>query len=43
MRTATQWTETGHLIRLHIGLKDVDDLMADLKEGFNRLRNISDY
>ena len=43
MRTATQWTETGHLIRLHIGLEDVDDLMADLKKRFNRLRNISDY
>ncbi|WP_366060743.1 hypothetical protein [Gluconobacter kondonii] len=24
-------------------MEDVDDLMADLKEGFNRLRNISDY
>lgn len=43
MRTATQWTETGHLIRLHIGLEDVDDLIADLEEGFSRFRDISGH
>lgn len=29
---------TGTLIRLHIGLEDVDDLIADLKAGFERLK-----
>jgi cystathionine beta-lyase len=28
----------GPLIRLHVGLEDVDDLKADLMEGFERLR-----
>ncbi|HVJ52929.1 MAG TPA: cystathionine beta-lyase [Aliidongia sp.] len=35
-RTAVPWTETGHLIRLHAGLEDPDDLMADLEAGFER-------
>ncbi|AKC32552.1 cystathionine beta-lyase MetC [Candidatus Pantoea carbekii] len=29
----------GTLVRLHIGLENVDDLIADLKAGFVRLRN----
>lgn len=29
---------TGTLIRLHIGLEDIDDLIADLKAGFERLK-----
>ncbi len=33
-RTATNWTLTGPLVRLNIGLEDPDDLMADLAKGF---------
>ncbi|MDD9899963.1 MAG: cystathionine beta-lyase [Alphaproteobacteria bacterium] len=36
-RTASPWTETGGLIRLHIGLEDIDDLKADIEAGFTRL------
>jgi cysteine-S-conjugate beta-lyase len=34
MRTATQWAPGGPAVRLHIGLEDVDDLIADLEHGF---------
>jgi len=37
-RTATAWNAIGPCIRLHIGLEDPDDLIADLTEGFERLR-----
>lgn len=33
-RTATTWETAGPLIRLHIGLEDTRDLMADLEAGF---------
>jgi len=36
MRTATQWDSSKPLIRLHIGLENVDDLIADLEAGFAR-------
>jgi cystathionine beta-lyase len=36
-RTATPWTGQGPCLRLHIGLEHPDDLMADLKGGFERL------
>ncbi len=36
-RTATRWNPGGPLIRLHIGLEDPDDLIADLKQGFAQL------
>jgi len=35
-RTATKWDNTNPLIRLHIGLEDTDDLIADLSAGFDR-------
>ncbi len=38
MRTATKWNPGGPLIRLHIGLEDADDLIADLEQGLMRLR-----
>ena len=38
IRTATKWDEDGQLIRLHIGLEDPDDLIADLEAGFERLK-----
>src|SRR5665213_127959 len=36
LRTATPW-QGGPVLRLHIGLEDVDDLIADLDAGFARL------
>jgi cystathionine beta-lyase len=36
-RTATTWTADGPALRLHIGLDDVGDLIADLEAGFARL------
>jgi cystathionine beta-lyase len=33
-RSATHWPDDRRLIRLHIGLEDVDDLIADLGTGF---------
>jgi cysteine-S-conjugate beta-lyase len=34
VRTATLWAPGGPAVRLHIGLEDVSDLLADLEEGF---------
>ena len=34
IRTATRWNPGGETIRLHIGLEDPDDLVADLERGF---------
>lgn len=36
LRTATRWQAPGALIRLHIGLEDPDDLIADLDAGLAR-------
>ncbi len=36
-RSATEWTHEGPLLRLHAGLESADDLIADLKAGFDRL------
>ena len=36
-RTATQWAPGGPTLRLHVGLEDVDDLIADLERGFAAL------
>ena len=37
-RTATRWTHDGPLVRLHIGLEDPNDLIADLARGFECMR-----
>jgi cystathionine beta-lyase len=37
-RTATSWTDPGPCFRIHAGLENVDDLLADLDAGFRRLR-----
>jgi cystathionine beta-lyase len=37
-RTATTWTYPGPCFRVHAGLEHPDDLIADLEEGFRRLR-----
>lgn len=38
LRTATLWPYAGPLVRLHIGLEDPADLIADLTAAFERLR-----
>ena len=37
IRTATTWNAPGQLLRLHIGLEDPQDLIADLAQGLERL------
>ena len=37
-RTATRWEAEGPMVRLHIGLEDPDDLIADLDAGLARFR-----
>ncbi|RJG47901.1 cystathionine beta-lyase [Motilimonas pumila] len=39
LRTATEWQAAGPLMRVHIGLEDVDDLIADLEQGFARFNS----
>ncbi|MEL6773652.1 MAG: cystathionine beta-lyase [Pseudomonadota bacterium] len=45
LRTATRWPiegrAQGQVIRIHVGLEAVEDLIADLDEGFARLRAAS--
>ena len=36
-RTVRPWREPGFLLRLHVGLEAVEDLIADLEAGFGRL------
>lgn len=38
LRTATKWRERGALLRIHAGLEDLNDLIADLEAGFERLK-----
>ncbi|HYN39053.1 MAG TPA: cystathionine beta-lyase [Rhodospirillales bacterium] len=38
VRTAPAWPDAGPCLRLHCGLEDVADLLADLDAGFTRLR-----
>ncbi|MGZ5935444.1 MAG: PLP-dependent transferase, partial [Rhizomicrobium sp.] len=37
-RTASKFTADGPVIRIHTGLEDAGDLMADLTKGFERLK-----
>ncbi|MBC8338733.1 MAG: cystathionine beta-lyase [Alphaproteobacteria bacterium] len=39
IRTASEWSAAGPTLRLHIGLEDPDDLIADLEKGLARLRS----
>jgi cysteine-S-conjugate beta-lyase len=41
VRTATSWSAPGPTLRLHAGLEDPQDLIADLERGFDRLRAAS--
>jgi cystathionine beta-lyase len=36
-RSATNWTAEGPTLRIHAGLEDIDDLIADLDAGLGRL------
>jgi cystathionine beta-lyase len=38
LRTATRWDPAGPCLRIHAGLEDVADLIADLTAGFARLK-----
>jgi cystathionine beta-lyase len=38
LRTAVPWTESGFVLRYHVGLEDPEDLLTDLDEGFQRLQ-----
>lgn len=40
-RTATTWPQQGPLLRLHIGLEHVDDLIADLEQAFVRYNSVA--
>ena len=37
-RTATKWNPGGPLVRIHAGLEDPDDLIADLERGFAQMK-----
>ena len=45
IRTATRWPRAdvakGQVMRIHVGLEDTDDLIDDLKDGFDRMRKAS--
>ena len=38
LRSATRWTHAGPFVRVHAGLEHIDDLIADMAQGFERLR-----
>ena len=40
IRTAVPWRFEGPLLRIHIGLEDVEDLKDDLSDGLDRLRSL---
>ena len=40
-RSATHWDPSKFTLRIHAGLEDFDDLIADLKAGFKRLNRVS--
>jgi cystathionine beta-lyase len=40
-RTATRWQAEGPLVRIHVGLEDPQDLIADLAQGLDKLRAVA--
>ena len=40
-RTATPWQAEGPLVRIHVGLEDPQDLIADLAQGLDKLRAVA--
>ena len=41
LRTAVPWQTDGPLLRIHVGLENTKDLIADLDQGFARLNAVS--
>jgi cystathionine beta-lyase len=39
-RTAKAWQAEGPLVRIHIGLEDPQDLMADLSQGLEKMKSV---
>lgn len=37
-RTATQWSPEGQTMRIHVGLEDPEDIVREIREGFDRMR-----
>ena len=37
-RNVTQWSTNGNSFRIHVGLESPNDLIQDLKKGFNKLK-----
>lgn len=40
LRSARPWREQGLLVRLNVGLEDLEDLKADLRQGLDRMRKL---
>lgn len=40
-RAVTRWPNDGPYVRLHVGLEDPDDLIADLEHGLEQLRRVA--
>lgn len=40
IRTAVPWTVEGQMMRIHVGLEDVDDLKSDLEAGLARYQRL---
>ncbi len=38
-RTATEWEAEGPALRIHVGLEDTEDLIADLESGFDAMNS----
>ena len=38
LRSSTRWDAPGPSVRIHVGLENMDDLLADLERGFARMR-----
>ncbi len=36
-RTATQWTPQGQTMRIHVGLEDPEDIVSEIRDGFDRM------
>jgi cystathionine beta-lyase len=42
IRTVTDYSFKGRLVRIHVGLEDVEDLIADLEQGLKRYQALLD-
>ena len=40
-RSVTRWPADGPFVRLHVGLEDPEDLIADLEQGLDQLRAVA--